>query len=118
MAHCRRGLVAALESGDDRAAPFLAYLGALYQIEAELRDVTAEERANARGSRSLAWLVPMELALKRAQGDQSILPKSLLGKAVSYALQRWPELTRYAQPGLGHVEIDSNKVENLMPISA
>jgi len=28
MAHCRRGFVAALEAGDERAAPFLAYLGA------------------------------------------------------------------------------------------
>jgi len=118
MAHCRRGFVAALESGDDRAAPFLAYLGALYQIEAELRPASPEERAQARGSRSLAWLVPMELALKKAQGDPSILPKSLLSKAVKYALERWPELTRYAQAGYGHLDIDSNAVERCIRPSA
>jgi transposase len=118
MAHCRRGFVAALESGDDRAAPFLAYLGALYQIEAELRPVAPEERARARGSRSLAWLVPMELALKKMQGDPAVLPKSLLGKAVKYALERWPELTRYAQAGYGHIDIDSNAVERCIRPSA
>jgi len=118
MAHCRRGFVAALESGDDRAAPFLAYLGAIYQIEAELRPVTAEERASARGSRSLAWLVPMELALKKAQADPSILPKSLLSKAVKYALERWPELIQYAQAGYGHLHIDSNAVERCIRPSA
>ena len=118
MAHCRRPFVEALESGDDRAAPFLAYLGALYRIEAELRDATPEERAPARVTRSTAWLVPMELALKRAASDLSILPQSFLGKAVHYALERWPELTRYAQPGYGHVHIDSNAVENCIRPSA
>lgn len=118
MAHCRRPFVEALESGDDRAAPFLAYLGALYRLEAELRDATPEERAHARGTRATAWLVPMELALKRAACDLSILPQSALRKAVNYALERWPELTRYAQPGFGHVHIDSNQVENCIRPSA
>lgn len=45
MAHCRRGFVAALEAGDERAAPFLAYLGALYQIEADCERLP---RRNAR----------------------------------------------------------------------
>lgn len=112
MAHCRRYFVAALESGDDRAAPFLAYLGALYAIETELRDATPEGRAQVRATRSVAWLVPMEMALTRAAADLTILPPSALGKAVNYARERWPELTRYAQPGYGHVYIDSNKVEN------
>jgi hypothetical protein len=118
MAHCRRYFVAALESGDDRAAPFLAYFGALYAIEAELRDSTPEVRAQARATRSLAWLVPMEIALQRAAADPSILPPSALGKAVHYARERWIELTRYAQPGYGHVHIDSNAVENSIRPSA
>jgi len=118
MAHSRRIFVAALESGDDRAAPFLAYLGALYQIEAEIRDSTPEERERVRGARSHTWLIPMELALKKASEDLTVLPKSILSKAVHYALRRWPELTRYAEPGYGQVEIDSNKVENCIRPSA
>lgn len=118
MAHCRRPFVEALESGDDRAAPFLAYLGALYRIEAGLRELTPDARAQARGTQATAWLVPMEAALKRAASDPSILPQSALSKAVHYALERWPELTRYAQPGYGHVNIDSNPVENCIRPSA
>jgi transposase len=118
MAHCRRGFVAALEAGDERAAPFLAYLGALYQIEAELREATPQERARTRASRSLAWLLPMEIAMKNAAADLTILPQSILGKALRYALERWPQLTRYAEPGHGHVHIDSNAVENCIRPSA
>jgi len=110
--------VAALEAGDERAAPFLAYLGALYQIEAELREVLPEQRAKARASRSLAWLLPMEIAMKNAAADPTILPQSILGKALRYALERWPELTRYAEPGHGHLHIDSNAVENCIRPSA
>ena len=118
MAHCRRPFVEALEAGDDRAAPFLTYLGALYRIEAELREATPEARALARGTQSTAWLVPMHLALTRAAADPSVLPQGALAKAVHYALARWPELTRYAEPGHGHMHIDSNAVENSIRPSA
>lgn len=118
MAHCRRPFVEALDAGDDRAAPFLAYLGALYRIEAELREATPEARALARGTQSTAWLVPLHLALTRAAADPSVLPQGALAKAVHYALARWPELTRYAEPGHGHMHIDSNAVENCIRPSA
>jgi transposase len=118
MAHCRRQFVEALEAGDERAAPFLAYLGALYQIEAELRDATAQARAQARGTRSTAWLVSMHLALTRAAADPAIMPHSALDDAVQYALKRWTELTRFAEPGHGHVHIDSNAVERSIRPSA
>ena len=39
------------------------------------------------------------------------LPQSLLGKAARYALNRWPELARYAKAAYGHVRIDNNPVE-------
>ena len=118
LAHSRRHFVEALEAGDDRAAPFLAYLGALYRIEAELREASPAERALARGTRSTAWLVPLHLALTRAVTDSAILPQSALAKAVHYALERWPELTGFAAPGHGHVHIDSNAVENCIRPSA
>ena len=118
MAHCRRPFVEALEAGDDRAAPFLAYLGALYRIEKEMREATDQAREQARLTRSIAWLVPMQQALAEAANDPSILAQSALGKAVHYALARWTELTCFAQPGHGHVHIDSNVVENSIRPSA
>jgi len=118
MAHCRRGFVEALDSGDERAAPFLAYIGALYQVEAEFRQADPQARAAARSSRSLAWLAPMESALKKAAADPAILPQSPLFNAVHYSLHRWEPLTRFVQAGFGHVQIDSNAVERAIRPSA
>ena len=46
--------------------------------EPMLCPVTPQERAQARVTRATAWLVPMELALKRAAADLTILPQSAL----------------------------------------
>ena len=56
--------------------------------------------------------------MKNAAADLTILPQSILGKALRYALERWPQLARYAEPGHGHVHIDSNAVENCIRPSA
>jgi hypothetical protein len=60
----------------------------------------------------------MESALKKASVDPAILPQSALFNAVHYALNRWDALTRFAQPGFGHVQIDSNAVERAIRPSA
>ena len=39
-----------------------------------------------------------------------VLPKSLIGKAVSYALKLWPRLVKYVDDG--SIPIDNNGVEN------
>jgi len=111
-AHARRHLVAALDSGDDRAAPFLVHLGKLYAIEAELRDADAVRRAQVRGARATLVLAELNNALQRAAADPAILPSSLLGKAVRYVLQRWARLEGYTAPGRGHVPVDTNPTEN------
>jgi hypothetical protein len=118
MAHARRGLVEALESGDERAAPFLAYIGWLYAIEDEFRGAKPEMRARARQERSFPWLNRLKAELDRAAADPTILPRSALFKAVRYCLDRWESLTRFAQPGFGHVQIDSNAVERSIRPSA
>ena len=46
-----------------------------------------------------------------ARADPAVLPQSGLGKAIDYALARWPELTRFADPGYGHILIDNNPTE-------
>ncbi len=45
-----------------------------------------------------------------ARGQPRILPKSLLGQAISYALGQWQGMTVYLDDG--RVEIDNNLVEN------
>ena len=39
-------------------------------------------------------------------------PKTLLGKAIGYALNHWDSLTRYTQDG--RLEIDNNRSERCM----
>ena len=44
------------------------------------------------------------------QAAPKTLPKSLLGKAINYTLNLWPQLNVYLEDG--HIEIDNNKTEN------
>ena len=113
-AHARRHLVAALESGDDRATPFLVQIGQLYALEAEWRELDASTRAQQRGRRSTLVLAELNRAFQQAVADPAILSSSLLGKAVRYALGRWARLEGYTAPGRGHVPVDTNPTENCL----
>lgn len=69
----------------------------MIEWEAKERGLTHNERGQLRDSRC-----PMILhRLHRRLSQESItaLPKSDLGKACTYGLGLWTELTRYAQPG-------------------
>ena len=111
MAHARRDFVDALQEGDDRATPFLVLFGALYRIEAEGKDFSPEQRAALRAERSVPLLLQMHQRLRNASSDPNILAQSTLGQAVSYCLNRWSELTLFAEPGFGHILIDNNPIE-------
>ena len=111
MAHARRDFVDALQDGDDRASPFLVLFGALYRVEADAKDLPADQRAAVRAERSVPLLLQLHQRLRRATSDPQILPQSTLGQSVSYCLNRWSELTLFSEPGYGHVLIDNNPVE-------
>ena len=110
-AHARRGFVKALEAHDERATPFLVRFGVLYAIEAELATADSATRERVRSLRSVPILLKLHQALVAGAADPAVLPQSGLGKAISYALARWPELTRFADPGYGHLLIDNNPTE-------
>ncbi len=65
-------------------------------------------RHRARQDRSLAILEDFHQWLEKTQ--QQVPPKTVLGKAVNYALEYWQELTRYTQDG--RWPIDNNAAEN------
>ncbi|UNO48713.1 IS66 family transposase [Alicyclobacillus acidoterrestris] len=112
--HARRGFDEAIKSlpSNKRNAPVAAreglnYCNQLFKIERDLKDATPEERYDQRLKRSrpvldafLAWL--------EVQKDQ-VLPKSLLGKAIGYCLNRWPKLVAFLEDG--NLEIDNNRAE-------
>ncbi|MFA5263755.1 MAG: IS66 family transposase [Opitutaceae bacterium] len=111
-AHVRRKWVEAVDNGGQTVAVILALIAKLYQVEAEARGKPFAQREAMRTGRSQILLSQIRTKMIEAQRSESFLPASKVGEACAYALKRWDELTRYAEPGYGHVEIDDNPIEN------
>jgi len=92
------------------AAKILDRIQHLYMIETELRDAgaTHSERAKKRRKESKGILYDIKEMLNLNISKHR--PQSLTGKALSYTLNLWEELIRFADTG--HIEIDNNLVEN------
>ena len=96
------------------ATEALARIATLYQVEADIRGCSAEERCAARQARSRPIVAALEPWLKDKLGLVS--QKSKLAEAIRYALSRWAGLSRVLDDG--RVEIDSNVVERaIRPIA-
>jgi hypothetical protein len=110
-AHCRRRF---FEIAHKRPAPIareaLQRIAALYEIEAEIRGLSADERRAARQLRTKPLLDAMRLWLE--QHHAALPRKSPLAEAVGYPLNQWEGLTRFVDDG--RIEIDSNTVERSM----
>jgi transposase len=92
------------------AADALKRIAELYEIEAEIRGKSAEERQAARQEKTKplvaalkAWL---ETTLARLAGGSTI------AQALRYGLNHWDGLVRFLDDG--RIEIDSNTVERSM----
>jgi transposase len=109
-AHARRKFFEAKEYDNANAEKVLAQIQRLYQIEAHCRDqnFTPEQIKNHREEHSIPILKGLEQLLKELL--TKTLPGSPLGKAISYALNRWAKLCVYATDGI--LQIDNNLVEN------
>jgi hypothetical protein len=110
MAHARRYFDKALKNDPARAAHVLKQMQLLYALERQLRDQNAswEERLIARQGMAVPVLNELKEWLDTAKGK--VLPKSTIGKAIHYSLERWDKLTRYTTHG--GLEIDNNLIEN------
>jgi transposase len=107
--HVRRGFHEAL--GEGRLAVWMVkQIGLLYGVEKYLRQHKAgpDLRAAVRLWQSRPVLERLRRAMELVR--RGVLPQSLLGKALDYALSRWETLTRYVQDG--RLEIDNNLCEN------
>ena len=92
----------------------LQRIGALYEIEAEIRACSSDERRAVRQARAapvIEALKPwLENQLRRVSG------RSAIAEAMRYGLSRWDGLTRYLDDG--RIEIDTNVVErSIRPIA-
>lgn len=90
------------------ATRFIAAIGELYVIESQAKDAHPEQRLQLRQIRSREILTQIETLL--LQHLHSVLPGSLMGKALHYLSAQWPKLIRFVENG--HWPIDNNACEN------
>jgi transposase len=124
-AHARRKFVAAAEAYDERAEAALLLIRRLYAVERDLppllppsdNPVASEQRRQReeqRRQRRRQHAEPILVELKAwlDQERPKALPKSPLGQAVGYALNKWEALRRYLEQG--YLAIDNNLSERTL----
>ena len=92
----------------------LDYIRQLYDVEREVKHLTADERRDIRQTRSkpLADAFHQWMVLQR----QKITDGSATAKALDYSLKRWAALIRFLDDG--QLPIDNNWIENqIRPIA-
>lgn len=110
MAHARREFEKAISNDKSRAELALLYIQQLYAVEAHAREnkLSPDERKKLRLENSLPILNKFGKWI--TQEVKSTLPKSQIGKAMRYSMERWDGLCAYLYDGM--LEIDNNLVEN------
>jgi transposase len=112
LAHMRRKFVEAKKMQGKNAKVgkadwALNQIQKLYRIEKQIKDKTVEERYRIRQEQSLPLLVQFKTWLDKS--SLTVLPQSLLGKAINYALNQWAKFIRYIEDG--RIDIDNNRSE-------
>ncbi|MFK7824914.1 MAG: IS66 family transposase [Oligoflexales bacterium] len=113
-AHIRRGFVKAekaLKKANPKAKTKtsipLDLIGALYKVERESIGKTYEERLKKRQAESVPLMKQLHSWLMAEK--PKTLPKSLIGKAIRYALDQWDKMQHFLQDP--DVPLDNNRSE-------
>ena len=116
MAHARRGFDKALPYDKKRAEYAMEMFQKLYAIEQRAREdnLSPQERHTLRLDESLPLM--NKLGKWIVETYKTSEPKSPLGKATAYCIERWDNLLAYLEDG--SLEIDNNLAENaIRPIA-
>lgn len=110
MAHARRMFNEALDNDQAVAAHAMQEIQKLYAIERNCKEqhLSFDVIKSVRQQQA----VPILTALGKWMKEQYIhaIPKSSIGKALAYSIERWEKLSRYTEDGI--LNIDNNPVEN------
>lgn len=120
LAHARRKFEESKDNDYARAKTALELIKKLYKIEAEAREaeMDAPARKAHRDKHSTGTLKKLHAWLleNAPMKGGKVLPKSKIGKAISYALNNWEKLENCYLDG--RHEIDNNYIENkIRPIA-
>lgn len=109
LGHCRRKFVAALDAKDMRAAVPISLFAQLYAIEAQAREdkISPDELLARRQALSRPLMDRLGEVVEGLRGKA--VPKSPLGKAITYAINQWPTLMAFLTDG--RIPIDNLHVE-------
>lgn len=111
LAHLRRKFFDIHQANDSPLAlEALQRIGALYEIEAQIRGQTPEQRRRVREERSVPLLADLHCWLLATVRQLS--KKSDLAGAIHYGLVRWTALGRFCLDG--RIEIDNNAAERAL----
>jgi len=112
LAHIRRKFKESLDSDNPRATYVLKKIQLLYAIERECEELNLDFDAIKRMRKQEAVPILEELEAWFKANKPQVLPKSSIGKAITYTLNLWERQKRYVNDG--RYKIDNNQVENCM----
>jgi transposase len=116
MAHARRKFSEALGNDKARSEYVLHEMQRLYAIERHIREQALPPQEKLAYRQEHAKPILASLGQWMQQAIQEVLPSSLIGKALSYSLQRWERLSLYADHA--QLNVDNNPIENsIRPIA-
>jgi len=110
--HARRKFDYALDSDPVRAARMLVLWGRLYEIEsrAKKEKYDSAQLLDARQKEAKPILAEIKTVLDEYKNQ--VLPKSPIGKAITYAMNQWEALIRYVENPI--LDIDNNISERTL----
>ena len=110
--HARRKFDYSLDTDPVRAARMLVLWGRLYDIERKAKDenYSSEQLLEARQKEAKPILAEIKTVLDEYKNQ--VLPKSPIGKAITYSLNQWEALNRYVDDPM--LEIDNNLSERTL----
>src|SRR5271156_6355430 len=114
LSHARRKFSEVIKISGDKAgiaAEMIERMKPLYELEARMRKAgVTHHRTRKRLRQKMARPILKNIHQWLRAIKHKVLPKSNLGKAISYTLKQWPYLIAYLRHGMA--EIDTNYVEN------
>jgi hypothetical protein len=110
--HARRKFEYALDSDPVRAARMMVLWGRLYEIEsrAKKQKYNSAQLLDARQKEAKPILAEIKTVLDEYKNQ--VLPKSPMGKAITYSLNQWDALSRYVENPI--LDIDNNLSERTL----
>ena len=113
-AHARRYFVKIVGKFPDEAIHVIEEMAKIYKNdrEAKEREITPKERLLFHQEKSSIIMSDLKEYLEKLLTDKKVEPNSSLGKAISYMLNRWENLTRFLE--IEGAPLDNNLCEQML----